>query len=117
LDRTGQENPPLETLAGILRPNHGKIQIAGQPISQLEPPVLARLVALVPQEFVQVFPFTVAETVLMGRFPHRRRGWWDLGMGDESEADLRVAHCAMEHHVVALADRLVSDLPGASASG
>ena len=103
----------LKLLAGLLRPNLGKIQITGQPVSQLEPPMLARLVALVPQEFVQVFPFTVAETVLMGRFPHRRTGWWNLGMGDESEADLLVAHCAMvDTDVVALADRLVSDLSG-----
>jgi iron complex transport system ATP-binding protein len=103
----------LKLLAGILRPNHGKIQIAGLPISQLEPPVLARLVALVPQEFAQVFPFTVAETVLMGRFPHRRESWWGMGIGDESEHDLRQAHQAMvETDVVTLAGRLVSDLSG-----
>jgi iron complex transport system ATP-binding protein len=103
----------LKLLAGILRPNHGKIQIAGLPISQLEPLVLARLVALVPQEFAQVFPFTVAETVLMGRFPHRRESWWGMGIGDESEHDLRQAHQAMvETDVVTLAGRLVSDLSG-----
>lgn len=103
----------LKLLAGLLRPLLGDIQIAGQSINQLEPQVLARMVAVVPQEFVQVFPFTVAETVLMGRFPHRRTGWWNLGMGDESEADLLVAHRAMmDTDVVAFADRLVSDLSG-----
>lgn len=103
----------LKLLAGLLRPNGGNIQIAHHSISQLDPHVLARIVAVVPQEFVQVFPFTVAETVLMGRFPHRRTGWWSLGMGDESEADLLVAHRAMvDTDVVAFTDRLVSDLSG-----
>lgn len=103
----------LKLLAGLLRPALGDIQMAGQSINQLEPQVLARMVAVVPQEFIQVFPFTVAETVLMGRFPHRRTGWWNLGMGDESEADLLVAHRAMvDTDVVTFADRLVSDLSG-----
>lgn len=103
----------LKLLAGLLRPAIGDIQMAGQSITQLEPQELARMVAVVPQEFVQVFPFTVAETVLMGRFPHRRTGWWNLGMGDESEADLLVAHRAMvDTDVVTFADRLVSDLSG-----
>jgi iron complex transport system ATP-binding protein len=103
----------LKLLAGLLRPTLGSIQVAGQLISHLEPHVLARMIAVVPQESVQVFPFTVAETVLMGRFPYRRTGWWNLGMGGESEADLLVAHRAMvDTDVVALADRLVSDLSG-----
>jgi iron complex transport system ATP-binding protein len=103
----------LKLLAGLLRPALGDIQMAGQSINQLAPQVLARMVAVVPQEFVQVFPFTVAETVLMGRFPHRRTGWWNLGMGNESEADLLVAHRAMvDTDVVTFADRLVSDLSG-----
>jgi len=103
----------LKLLARLLRPTLGDIQMAGQSINQLESQVLARMVAVVPQEFVQVFPFTVAETVLMGRFPHRRTGWWNLGMGDESEVDLLVAHRAMvDTDVVAFADRLVSDLSG-----
>jgi iron complex transport system ATP-binding protein len=103
----------LKLLAGLLQPTNGDIQMAGHSICHYEPRVLARMVAVVPQEFVQVFPFTVAETVLMGRFPHRRTGWWNLGMGDESEADVLVAHRAMvDTDVVALANRLVSDLSG-----
>lgn len=103
----------LKLMAGLLRPDRGDIRMAGHSISQLEPHMLAKMVAVVPQEFVQVFPFTVAETVLMGRFPHRRAGWWNLGTGDESATDLLVAHRAMvETDVAALADRLVSDLSG-----
>jgi iron complex transport system ATP-binding protein len=60
-----------------------------------------------------VFPFTVAETVLMGRFPHRTARWWSMGIGDETASDLACAHQAMiETDVLSLADRLVSDLSG-----
>lgn len=103
----------LKLLAGLLPSNRGNIQMAGQSIGCLEPQALARMVAVVPQEFVQVFPFTVAETVLMGRYPHQRTGWWNLGMADESGADLLVAHRAMaDTDVAALADRSLSDLSG-----
>ena len=103
----------LKLLAGLLRPNSGQIRLGSQSIRQMDPQLLARAIALVPQEYVQVFPFTVAETVLMGRFPHRRGSWWGMGIGDESEHDLRQAHQAMvETDVVTLAGRLVSDLSG-----
>ena len=103
----------LKLLAGLLRPDRGTIQMAGESIGCLDPSVLARMVAVVPQDSLHVFPFTVAETVLMGRFPHRRAGWWNLGGGGESADDLLIAHRAMvDADVVALADRSVSDLSG-----
>ncbi|NOS77782.1 MAG: ABC transporter ATP-binding protein [Nitrospira sp.] len=103
----------LKLLAGLLRPSSGQIRLGSQSIGHIAPDLLARSIAVVPQEYVQVFPFTVAETVLMGRFPHRRGSWWGMGIGDESEHDLRQAHQAMvETDVVTLAGRLVSDLSG-----
>ena len=103
----------LKLLAGLLRPSSGQIRLGSQSIGHIDPHLLARSIAVVPQEYVQVFPFTVAETVLMGRFPHRRGSWWGMGIGDESEYDLRQVHQAMvETDVVALAGRLVSDLSG-----
>ncbi|MEK6632029.1 MAG: ABC transporter ATP-binding protein [Nitrospirota bacterium] len=103
----------LKLLAGLLRPSSGQIRLGSQSIGYIDPHLLARSIAVVPQEYVQVFPFTVAETVLMGRFPHRRGSWWGIGIGEESEHDLRQAHQAMvETDVVALAGRLVSDLSG-----
>lgn len=103
----------LKLLAALLQTSSGQIRLGSQSIGQIDPPLLARAIAVVPQEYVQVFPFTVAETVLMGRFPHRRGSWWGMGIGDESEHDLWQAHQAMvETDVVALAGRLVSDLSG-----
>lgn len=103
----------LKLLAGLLRPESGTIRLTGQALNDLTPLAIARILAMVPQEQAQVFPFTVAETVLMGRFPHRQAGWWSMGMEVERGDDLAVAHRAMvETDVVDLADRLVSDVSG-----
>jgi iron complex transport system ATP-binding protein len=103
----------LKLLAGHLPPSEGHIRLAGRLIAQLSQQDIARMVAVVPQDYVQVFPFTVAETVLMGRFPHRPSRLWSLGVGEESEQDLACAHQAMrDTDVLSLADRLVCDLSG-----
>jgi len=103
----------LKILGGLLRPSSGTVRLAGQPIGQLGQRDIARLVAMVPQEHQQVFPFTVAESVLMGRYPHRSPRWWSLGIGDETAHDLACAHQAMvDTDVLPFADRLVSDLSG-----
>jgi iron complex transport system ATP-binding protein len=51
---------------------------------------LAKRVAVVSQNSPEVFPFTVQETVLMGRSPHL--GKWRF----EDKADFRIARRAME---------------------
>lgn len=103
----------LKIMAGLLPSNTGTVQLAGQPIGQLGQQDIARLVAVVPQEYTQVFPFTVTETVLMGRFPHRSSRWWSLGIGEETAHDLACVQQAMvETDVLPFADRLVSDLSG-----
>jgi iron complex transport system ATP-binding protein len=103
----------LKLIAGLLRPESGAIRVAGRSVRDLTPLDMAKILAVVPQEQSQVFPFTVAETVLMGRFPHRQGGWWNAGIGIERADDLAVAHYAMtETDVVGLAGRLMSDLSG-----
>ncbi len=103
----------LKVLAGLLPLHEGEARLNGQPIQRLGQQEVARFVAVVPQEYQQVFPFTVAETVLMGRFPHRTFRWWSMGIGDETAGDLACAHQAMaDTDVLSLADRLVSDLSG-----
>ncbi|MCP9470579.1 MAG: ABC transporter ATP-binding protein [Nitrospira sp.] len=103
----------LKLMAGLLRPASGAVYVEGRAVSILTPIEVARILAVVPQEQPSLFPFSVAETVSMGRFPHRKMGWWNVGMGAETEADLVAIHQALvETDMVALADRLVSDLSG-----
>lgn len=103
----------LKLLAGLLRAGSGQIHVLGQASSDLSPIALARMLAVVLQEQTQVFPFTVAETVLMGRFPHRQAGWWSFGSESDTPGDLACAQRAMaETDVLSLADRPVSELSG-----
>jgi iron complex transport system ATP-binding protein len=100
----------LKLLARVLRPRDGTIELFGNPLSLLSQADVARRVALVPQETLQIFPFTIAEMVLMGRFPHHR-GWG--GWHWEDADDWQIAHLAMEDLDVAhLGSRLVTDVSG-----
>jgi iron complex transport system ATP-binding protein len=103
----------LKVLSGFLPAGEGEVRLSGLSLGKRSQADIARLVAVVPQEYAQVFPFTVAETVLMGRFPHRTARWWSMGIGDETVNDLGCAHRSMvDTDVLPLADRLVSDLSG-----
>lgn len=103
----------LKLLAKIVNPQRGVLRLFGADLNALSQSDVARLVALVPQETHQPFPFTVAETVVMGRFPHRRRGRWGFGYGWESQDDLAMADRAMAIMDIAhLAHRSVTDLSG-----
>ena len=103
----------LKVLSGLLPAGEGDVRLGGLSLRKRSQTDIARMVAVVPQEYAQVFPFTVAETVLMGRFPHRTTRWWSLGIGDETANDLACAHQSMvDTDVLSLADRLVSDLSG-----
>ena len=103
----------LKIISGLLPAGEGDVRLGGRSLGKRSQMDIARLVAVVPQEYTQVFPFTVAETVLMGRFPHRTARWWSMGIGDETANDLaRVQDAMVDTDVLSLADRLVSDLSG-----
>ena len=97
----------MRSLAGILKPPSGHLEILGRPMDQYTRKSLARTLAFVPQTIPVDFPFTVAEIVLMGRSPY-------LGMlGLEQEKDLEIARQAiaftgLEH----LTDRKLDQLSG-----
>jgi iron complex transport system ATP-binding protein len=80
----------LNLLCGLLRPAAGSIKINGSDVKSYSVKKLAQKVAIVRQEFVPVFDFTVAETVSMARTPY-------LGtFGFESEADREIINEALE---------------------
>jgi len=100
----------LKLLGKIMRPEAGSIELFGSDVTGILQDVVARLVAFVPQEQQQIFPFSIMETVLMGRFPHRARGRFGT-FGWEGEADLRMAQDAMKDmDVLQLADRSIHDV-------
>ncbi|MGD9972191.1 MAG: ABC transporter ATP-binding protein [Desulfatirhabdiaceae bacterium] len=97
----------IKSIAGIQSPKTGRIDILGRPLSDYGRKALAKKLAMVPQIAPVDFPFTVEETVLMGRAPH-------LGMlGMESESDLKIARQIMEFTGISeLADRKMIHLSG-----
>jgi len=103
----------LKVLAKLMRPMQGRIDLFGYELATMAQHEVARLVGVVQQDTQQLFPFTVAETVLMGRFPHRPRDRWTGGFGWESRDDVAIAEQAMMMvDIIHLAHRAVTDLSG-----
>jgi iron complex transport system ATP-binding protein len=57
----------LRVLGGLLRPTAGSVAIDGVDVGALDRRAMARHIAIVPQIFETLFPFTVREIVALGR--------------------------------------------------
>ena len=57
----------LRVLAGLLRPAAGAVALDGHGLATMSRSALARRIAVVPQIFDTLFPFTVREVVTLGR--------------------------------------------------
>lgn len=97
----------LALLAGHLAPDKGTATLDGVPTREYPASRLARRCTLVPQEPVANFPFTVFETVLMGRHPHIPRFAHplktDLNITEQALATMDLGH---------LRHRALADLSG-----
>ncbi|MBM4081278.1 MAG: heme ABC transporter ATP-binding protein [Planctomycetes bacterium] len=102
----------LRLLSRVLRPKSGRVCIEGRDLAHMPQAEIARIVAVVPQETALVFPFTVAEVVLMGRSPH-------LGLlAFEREKDVEIARQAMaQTDTLSFADRYLHELSGGEKQG
>lgn len=97
----------LKVLTGNVRPTSGFFEIMGRPHNTYSRRQLARIISIVPQHVPLDFPFTVAETILMGRSPHLSL------LGLEQRGDIEVAEQAMKFTDVAhLAGRRLDRLSG-----
>src|SRR5690625_7379131 len=57
-------------ISGLLSCTQGSIEIAGKEITQVSRKELAQTIAVLPQLSGQTFPYTVRETVALGRYAH-----------------------------------------------
>src|SRR5262249_6217584 len=88
----------LRLAAGVLRPAAGRVRVGDADPRATPRRLLARRLAFLPQEYHIVFPFTVGEVVLMGRYPHQGSlRPWTL----ETSADAALAEAAMRRCDVA----------------
>ncbi len=60
----------LKLVAGILRPDQGKVYYQEVPLDTFDRKTLARSMAYLPQTVTPLFDYTVEEVVRMGRYPH-----------------------------------------------
>jgi iron complex transport system ATP-binding protein len=75
----------LKLLDRLLLPDEGTIFLGEKPLAHFSRAELARQIAFIPQDTGILFPFTVAEVVLMGRAPHT------YGAMFENEHDRQIA--------------------------
>lgn len=97
----------LNLLCGLLKPKTGSIKIDSVEVNSYSNRKLARKIAVVRQEFVPVFDFTVEETVSMARTPY-------LGtFGFESQSDRTLVKEALQlTDTERFADRPIGHLSG-----
>lgn len=81
----------LRLLYRAHRPKHGEVRLGGEDIWSIKPNDFARQVAVVLQESVTSFPFSVHDVVRMGRIPWRR------GLGQWTDEDRAVTRHALDH--------------------
>ncbi len=97
----------LDMLATTTRPDRGEVLFKNRPVASYRRQELARLIALVPQDFTLGFDYTVFDVVLMGRHPHIPR------FSNPSAKDLDLVENALTlMDITSLRDRAVTDLSG-----
>ena len=97
----------MKAISGIRKSQKGRVEILGRDLSDYTKKDLARAVAMVPQTAPADFPFTVRETVLMGRSPYLGM----LGLPQKEDLDKAaqaIAFTGVEH----LAHRKLDQLSG-----
>jgi iron complex transport system ATP-binding protein len=97
----------LKVLAGVLAPAGGRVTLDGIDVHGIPRPMLARRMAVVPQETQLAFDYSVLEIVLMGRYPHLR------AFEIEGPADFAIARDALAATgTLPLQDRQFATLSG-----
>ena len=97
----------LRVLAGLIRPTSGTVTVDGTPLGSLDRAAVARHIAVVPQVFETLFPFTVREVVTLGRTA--RLG--ALGLFTGSDA-LAVRRALEDLDALDLAERRIDRISG-----
>lgn len=97
----------FKTLLGLLSPQSGTVSIEGRDAGTLTRDAIARQISYVPQAHGAFFPYTVRETVLMGRTAH-------LGLFSAPSArDYTATAAAIERMgITHLADAIYTQISG-----
>jgi iron complex transport system ATP-binding protein len=97
----------LKLISGILTPCAGCVLLDGRRPGAIPRKELARSIAMVPQEFVVPFSFTVRQIIELGRTPHLGR-WGNYSSVDQGFIDEAVGATG----VMEIAHRVFNELSG-----
>lgn len=98
----------LKMISGALNAHSGLIELDGRPLEDYTPKELARLMAVLPQHSDQAFPYSVKETVELGRYAHQK-GWFNSWRAE----DERIVHEVMEQTgILHLQEKSIVELSG-----
>jgi iron complex transport system ATP-binding protein len=97
----------IRAVSGVVPMQSGEVRVNGKVLHRLSTMERARYLAVVPQARSLPPAFTVYESVLLGRTPHR--GW--LGRAGEGDRE-RVQHALEQTQLLPLAERYVGELSG-----
>ena len=91
----------LDLMTSHLKPGSGNLLLDGRCLDDFDANELAKKCALVPQDFSVNFPFTVAQVVMMGRYPHLGRfsapGAKDWELVDQAMAATGISAFSLRH--------------------
>lgn len=62
----------LRFLSGVFKPATGQVLLEGKSIYSISRKKIAQMIAVLPQEQVQPYPFRVRDIVAMGRYPYQK---------------------------------------------
>lgn len=97
----------LKTMARLLKPSAGRVELGGKDVASLKPKALARQVALLPQSPTAPEGIVVEDLVARGRYPHQGifKQW--------TSADAQAVERALEiTNTLELKDRPAAELSG-----
>ena len=97
----------LKLLLGALKPTEGTVSFDGKPAIEWDRKAFAQRVGVVPQIEELLFPFTVRELVMMGRYPHLGP-WQRAREQDEAAVNRALERC----DIAPLAERTILQLSG-----
>ena len=97
----------IRSIAGLVRKRGGRITLGGCDLGVISPKRRARTLAYVPQNTSFEAPYTVLESVVMGRYPHLGR------FGRYGRNDYKISSEALEKGGLAgFEERVVTTLSG-----
>jgi len=97
----------LRCINSSLMPGNGSVMVDGIPVSSMSKKDIARKMAFVTQSTYVTFPFTVYETIMMGRYSRTDSG------GKRKDNDVTAVFQAMKDTgTLKFADRSVNELSG-----